>query len=150
MYQCSIKNSCFDHSDFPALSMLTSDVCWVVWVLASSVTQVQSQITLDPDYISDYLFVSYDYNVTKHLFLPVLKLQELRFCSYDQEHLAKIGHASCFFLCFTTRINHFYIMYAFLLITLYHSSFVHHLYYFITCTMIKRFHTTKSFNFFAT
>ena len=33
----------------------------VAWVLVSSGTQVQSQVILDPDYLSDYLSVSYDY-----------------------------------------------------------------------------------------
>ena len=33
----------------------------VAWVLVSSGTQVQPQIILDPDYLPDYLSVSYDY-----------------------------------------------------------------------------------------
>ena len=33
------------------------------WVLVSSATQVQPQIILDPDYLPDYLSVSYDYNI---------------------------------------------------------------------------------------
>ena len=33
----------------------------VAWVLVSSGTQVQPQIILDPDYLPDDLFVSYDY-----------------------------------------------------------------------------------------
>ena len=37
----------------------------VVWVLISSGTQVQSQITLELDYIPDYLSVSYDYEIIK-------------------------------------------------------------------------------------
>ena len=32
----------------------------VVWVLVSSGTQVQPQVILDPDYLPDYLPVSYD------------------------------------------------------------------------------------------
>ena len=32
------------------------------WVLVSSKTQVQPQIILDPDYLADYLCVSYDYD----------------------------------------------------------------------------------------
>ena len=32
------------------------------WVLVSLGTQVQPQITLDPDYFSDYLSFSYDYD----------------------------------------------------------------------------------------
>ena len=33
----------------------------VAWVLVFSGTQVQPEIILDPDYLTDYLFVSYDY-----------------------------------------------------------------------------------------
>ena len=33
----------------------------VAWVLVSSGIQVQPQIILDPDYLSDYLPDSYDY-----------------------------------------------------------------------------------------
>ena len=32
----------------------------VAWVLVSSGTQVQPQVILDPDYLPDYLSVSYD------------------------------------------------------------------------------------------
>ena len=35
----------------------------VAWVLVSSGTQAQAQIILDPDYLPDYLSVSYDYNL---------------------------------------------------------------------------------------
>ena len=35
----------------------------VTWVLVSSGPQVQQQIILDPDYLPDYLPVSYDYCV---------------------------------------------------------------------------------------
>ena len=58
MHQCSKKlatskeHCCFDHSDFPAHSMFTSDV--------SSGTQVQPQVILDPDYLPGYLSVSHD------------------------------------------------------------------------------------------
>ena len=51
--------SCYD---FPAYSvpayLMYSDVAWV---LVSWGTQVQLQITLDPDYLLDYLSVSHDY-----------------------------------------------------------------------------------------
>ena len=33
----------------------------LAWVLVSSGTQVQPQVILDPDYLPDYLSVSYDY-----------------------------------------------------------------------------------------
>ena len=36
----------------------------VAWVLVSSVTQVQPQIILDPDYLPNYLSVSYDSRIT--------------------------------------------------------------------------------------
>ena len=36
----------------------------VAWVLVSSGNQVQPQITLDPDYLPDYISVSYDYGLT--------------------------------------------------------------------------------------
>ena len=58
MYECSKKlatckeHCCFHYSDFSAHS---------TWVLVSSGTQVQPQVILDPDYLSDYLSVSYDY-----------------------------------------------------------------------------------------
>ena len=66
MYQCS-KNlviykeySCFDHSDFPEIQYLHLTYGEVAWVLVSSETQVYPQIILDPDYLTDYLSVSYD------------------------------------------------------------------------------------------
>ena len=37
----------------------------VAYVLVSSGTQVQPQIILDPDFLPDYLPVSYDYILTK-------------------------------------------------------------------------------------
>ena len=41
----------------------------VGWVLGSSGTQVQAQIILDPDYLTDYLSVSYDYAFRKIVML---------------------------------------------------------------------------------
>ena len=70
MYQCSkklvtYKEYCrFDHSDFPANSMLNLMYAEVSWVLVSSRTQVQPQVILNPEYLPDYLSVSYDYNST--------------------------------------------------------------------------------------
>ena len=40
------------------LDLMNSEVAWV---LVSSGAQVQSQIILNPDYIADYLSVSFDY-----------------------------------------------------------------------------------------
>ena len=45
----------------------------VAWVLVSSGTQVQSQVILNPDYLPDYLSVSYDYgfiNTSDRLIKP--------------------------------------------------------------------------------
>ena len=39
----------------------------VAWVLVSSGTQVQPQVTLDPDYLPDYISVSYDYDVRENV-----------------------------------------------------------------------------------
>ena len=36
----------------------------VAWMLVFSGTQVQPQIILDPDYLPDYRYVSYDYVLT--------------------------------------------------------------------------------------
>ena len=46
----------------------------VAWVLISLGTQVQPQIILDPDYLPDYLSVSYDYGVTQPFFSHVLRV----------------------------------------------------------------------------
>ena len=40
----------------------------IAWVLVSSGTQVQPQIILDPNYLPDYLPVSYDYGFKKHIY----------------------------------------------------------------------------------
>ena len=53
--------SCFDYPDFPVDSMFTSDVYWDSLGTSIFGTQVQPQVILDPDYLSDYLSVSYDY-----------------------------------------------------------------------------------------
>ena len=46
----------------------------IAWVLVSSGTQVQPQIILDPDYLPDYLSVSYDYGIVQVLFLKFFGL----------------------------------------------------------------------------
>ena len=56
-------------SDFPAHSMFTSDVCWGSLGTSTLGTQVQPQVILDPDYLPDYLSVSYDYGPTQRFFL---------------------------------------------------------------------------------
>ena len=40
----------------------------VAWVLVSSESQVQPKIILDPDYLPDYLSLSYDYGSSKEGF----------------------------------------------------------------------------------
>ena len=52
------ERSCFDHFDYPPHLMYAE----AAWVLVSSETQFQPQITLDPDYLPDYPSVSYDYD----------------------------------------------------------------------------------------
>ena len=56
------QNSWFD---FRVLLMFTFDEFEATWVLVSSGTQVQPQVILKPDYLSDYLSVSYDFGYTK-------------------------------------------------------------------------------------
>ena len=46
----------------------------VAWVLVSSGTQVQPQVILDPDYLSDYLSVSYDYVLSNCFLYSLFKL----------------------------------------------------------------------------
>ena len=38
----------------------------VAWVVVSSETQVQPQVKLNPDYLPDYISVSYDYDHTRN------------------------------------------------------------------------------------
>ena len=48
------------------LHLMNSDVAWL---LVSSGTQIPLQIILDPDYLPDYLSVSYNYDYTYNLLL---------------------------------------------------------------------------------
>ena len=43
------------------------------WVLVSSVTQVQLKVILDPDCLPDYLFVSYEYDFPREIFIKFLR-----------------------------------------------------------------------------
>ena len=69
MYQCSKKLASPHVNNTVALTILTFQPIQclhlmnaeVAWVLVSSGTQVQLQIMLNPDYLPDYLSVSYDY-----------------------------------------------------------------------------------------
>ena len=45
------------------LHLMYAEVAWVL-LLVSSGTQVQPQIILNPDYLPDYLSISYDYGFT--------------------------------------------------------------------------------------
>ena len=54
----------------------------VAWVLVSSGIQVQPQIILDPDYLSDYLSVSCDYAFTVHVFTWMLPSDHEVYYSY--------------------------------------------------------------------
>ena len=56
----------FDHSDFPVYLIFTFDVCCGSLELVSLGTQDQLQIILDPDYVPDYLLVSYNYDRTHY------------------------------------------------------------------------------------
>ena len=60
MYQ-RYQYSCFDLSiqHIECLHLMYTEVAWV---RVSSVTQVQPQMILYPDYLPDYPFVSYDYD----------------------------------------------------------------------------------------
>ena len=67
MYQCSkgwshVKNT-VDLTILTSLHIQCLHLMYteVGWVLVSSGTQVQPQVILDPDYLADYLSVSYDY-----------------------------------------------------------------------------------------
>ena len=50
----------------------------VAWVLVSSGTQVQPQILLDPDYLPDYLSISYDNVNTENLLRRELQTDFLK------------------------------------------------------------------------
>ena len=53
---------------FQCLDFMYSEV---TWVLVSSGTQVQPQIILTPDYLPDYLSVSYYYGLKDHYNIPI-------------------------------------------------------------------------------
>ena len=49
----------------------------VAWGLVFSVTQVQPEVILDPDYLQCYLSISYDYEKTlKHEIEFIIKINE--------------------------------------------------------------------------
>ena len=60
-----IKNTVvliFQH--IQCLHLINSEVAWL---LVSSGSQVQPQIIVDPDYLPDYLSVSYDYGTNDYI-----------------------------------------------------------------------------------
>ena len=67
MYQCSKKLVTYKEYTvvltilaFQHIQCLHLMYAKVAWVLVSSGTQVQPQVMLDPDYLPNYLSVSYD------------------------------------------------------------------------------------------
>ena len=60
-----IRNTVFIFGHIQFLHLMYFEVAWV---LVSSRTQVRPQIMLDPDYLQDYLSVSYDYDLTSDSF----------------------------------------------------------------------------------
>ena len=59
------------------------------WVLVSSGTQVQPQITLGPDYPLDYLSVSYDYVETEGLIIELVFSMFLNYiCNWNLSDVA--------------------------------------------------------------
>ena len=78
MYKCSKKLAkCKEYAvvltilSFQHFQYLHLMYAEVAWVLVSSGTQVQPQIILDPDYLLDYLSVSYYYGSPE--FIQVLQ-----------------------------------------------------------------------------
>ena len=75
----------------------------VAWVLVSSGTQVRPQIIFDPDYLSDYLSVSYDYGRTQnsnvlanseYIYLQWLPKTEVYFCILELHTSHVLSHLS--------------------------------------------------------
>ena len=55
----------------------------IAWVLVYSGTQVQPQVILDPDYLSDYLSGSYDY---VHSFSLTIKPERFNILKSEQKN----------------------------------------------------------------
>ena len=51
------------------------------WILVSSGTHVQPQMILDPDYLPDYLSVSYKYGVIQSPYLLADEKRQKRKCA---------------------------------------------------------------------
>ena len=71
----------------------------VAWVLVSSASQVQPQIILDPDYLPDYLSVSYDYVQSYYLKTNNFHRDLSSFCKISN-HLVKYLSISYRFVLF--------------------------------------------------
>ena len=92
MYQCSKKLvtcntvvlTILTFQDIQCLHVMYAEVAWV---LVSSRTQVQPQVILDPDYLPDYLPVSYDYDNIKYCYQLVSTLVALGTLSLDNATL---------------------------------------------------------------
>ena len=67
--------SCYDHSDFPAHSMFTSDVCWDN--LGTSIFGNSSSVANNARsrLLTDYPSIYYDYDWSKKLIIGILKEQ---------------------------------------------------------------------------
>ena len=76
---------------FQCLHLICSKV---TWILVNSGTQVQPQIILEPNYLPDYLFVSYDYAQILILWYINSKNCECcsDFCAFDiKDHLLYVS-----------------------------------------------------------
>ena len=60
-----IENTVWFSRNNQCLHLMNSEVAWV---LVSLGTQAQPQIMLDPDHLSDYLYVFSDYVKSNHIF----------------------------------------------------------------------------------
>ena len=86
MYQCSKKLvtcKCLTILTFQHIQCLHLMYAEVAWVLVSSGTQVQPQIIPDPDYLPDYLCVSYDYDKSNTVYF-ILHRNQGRIKEVDQ------------------------------------------------------------------
>ena len=61
----------------------------VAWTLVSSGTQLQPQVTLDPDYLQDYLSVSYDCDKTIGWYYNQNKELKVRKAMYSLKKLIR-------------------------------------------------------------
>ena len=80
MYECSKKLVRYKNAvvltilAFRHIECLHLMYAEVAWVPVSSWTQVQSQVIVNPDYLPDYFFVSYDYVKTQTFAVALVTL----------------------------------------------------------------------------